>query len=259
MTVKVWQGAVEFRVPIAGTGAPLVYFHAYHERRGWPVFLDRLAEDFTVYAPYHPGVQGSSGFESLDDVMDLTLAYDECLQALGLPRAHLVGHGFGGMIAAELAAVCPQRAHAVVLVSPLGLWRDDLGGEDILVLPEEELRAVLWSDPTSESARRWATLPEADTENVAAQIESVQRRAAMAKFVWPISDKGLGKRLHRLAAPTLLLWGDADRANPASYANEWRRLVPGIRLETLAGGHMLIHERPDAAAEVVREFLSSST
>ncbi len=256
MTVKVWEGAVEFRVPIVGTGAPLVYFHAYHERRGWPEFLDRLAERFTVYAPYHPGVQGSSGCESLDDVMDLTLAYDECLDALGLSSAHLVGHGFGGMIAAELAAVFPRRARTIVLVSPLGLWRDDLAGEDILVLPEEDLREVLWSDPTSEAARRWATLPETDAENVAAQIESVQRRAAMAKFVWPIADKGLRKRLHRIAAPTLLLWGDADRANPASYAKEWRRLVPGLRVQMLAGGHMLIHESPERAARAVREFLS---
>ncbi|MBI1848071.1 MAG: alpha/beta hydrolase [Candidatus Rokubacteria bacterium] len=254
--MKVWAGAVELRVLAAGRGAPLVYLHAYHERGGWPACLDRLAERFTVYAPYHPGVQGSQGVESLDDVADLTLAYDELLGALGLASAHLVGHGFGGMMAAELAATVPLRARKVVLVSPLGLWRDDLAGEDILVLPEHELGAVLWKDPHSDAARRWATLPEADADNVAAQIESIQRRAAMAKFVWPIADKGLRKRLHRLTAPTLVLWGDADRANPPGYADEWKRRVPGARVKVMPGGHMLIHESPDATARAVREFLS---
>ena len=77
----------------------------------------------------------------------------------------------------------------------------------------------------------------------------------MAKFVWPIPDKGLTKRLHRVAAPTLLLWGEADRANPVVYAEEWQRRVKGAALRLLPGGHMLVHEAPDASAAAVREFL----
>lgn len=254
--VELRGGAVRFRVLSAGTGAPLVYFHSFYERGGWSPLLDRLAARFSVYAPLHPGVAGSTGVEALDDVFDLTLAYDELLSALGVQRAHLLGHFFGAMVAAEIAAVFPARAERLVLASPLGLWRDDAPQADIVTLPADDLPAVLWQDPTSGAARRWIDLPLDEAANVAAQIESTQRRAAMAKFVWPIPDKGLRKRLHRIAAPTLILWAEEDRANPVVYGEEWQRRIKGAALKLLPGGHMMLHESPQAAAAVISEFLS---
>jgi len=77
----------------------------------------------------------------------------------------------------------------------------------------------------------------------------------MAKFVWPIPDKGLRKRLHRISAPTLLLWGDADRVNPLSYAEEWQHRIKGAALSLRRGGHMIHQESPDVIASAVEEFL----
>ena len=255
--LEIRGGAVTFKVLAAGRGAPLVYFHSYYERSAWSPFLDVLARSFSVYAPTHPGVAGSTGIETLDDLLDLTLAYDELLGALGVERAHLVGHSFGGMMAAELAAVFPSRAQSVTLVSPLGFWRDDAQPADILILPADELAAVLWRDPASPVAREWAAATGGDPDDIAAQVESLQRRSSMAKFVWPIPDKGLQRRLHRLAAPTLLIWGDDDRANPVVYAETWQRRVKGAALRLLPGGHMILHEAPEAAARAVVEFADS--
>jgi pimeloyl-ACP methyl ester carboxylesterase len=255
--IEIRGGAVTFKVLAAGRGAPLVYFHSYYERSAWSPFLDVLARSFSVYAPTHPGVAGSTGIETLDDLLDLTLAYDELLGALGVERAHLVGHSFGGMMAAELAAVFPSRAQSVTLVSPLGFWRDDAQPADILILPADELAAILWRDPASPVAREWAAATGGDPDDIAAQVESLQRRSSMAKFVWPIPDKGLQRRLHRLAAPTLLIWGDDDRANPVVYAEAWQRRVKGAALRLLPGGHMILHEAPEAAARAVAEFAGS--
>jgi len=230
-TIEIRGGAVTFKVLAAGSGAPLVYFHSYYERSAWSPFLDALARSFSVYAPAHPGVAGSVGVETLDDLLDLTLAYDELLGALGIQQAHLVGHSFGGMAAAELASVFPARAKSLTLVSPLGFWRDDAQPADILI--------------------------GGDPDNLAAQVESLQRRSSMAKFAWPIPDKGLRRRLHRVAAPTLLVWGDDDRANPVIYAEEWQRRIKGAALRLLPGGHMILHETPEAAARVVTEFSGS--
>jgi pimeloyl-ACP methyl ester carboxylesterase len=154
-----------------------------------------------------------------------------------------------------VAAVFPSRARKLVLMSPLGLWRDDAPSADLPILPADELPAVLWADPDSEVARAWARLPEGEQENVRVQIESVQRRAAMAKFVWPIPDRGLAKRLHRVAAPTLVLWGEADRANPLVYAEAWQRRIKGSALRVVPGGHMVLHESPDATARAIAGFL----
>ncbi|MGH7347512.1 MAG: alpha/beta fold hydrolase [Candidatus Rokuibacteriota bacterium] len=255
--IEIRGGAVTFKVLAAGRGAPLVYFHSYYERSAWSPFLDLLARSFSVYAPAHPGVAGSTGIETLDDLLDLTLAYDELFGALGIEHAHLVGHAFGGMAAAEIAAVFPVRAKSLTLVSPLGLWRDDAQPADILILPADELAGVLWRDPASRVALDWAVGSGGDPDDIAAQVESLQRRSSMAKFVWPIPDKGLERRLHRIVAPTLLVWGDDDRANPVIYAEQWQRRVKGAALRLLAGGHMILHEAPEAAASAVEELASS--
>src|SRR5438034_7868105 len=107
-TLDIRDGAVRFRVLSGGRGPHLVYFHSFHERGGWSPFLDRLAARYTVLAPFHPGVQGSSGVETLDDVLDLVLAYDELLDGLGIGAAHLVGHFFGGMVEIGRAS-CRER------------------------------------------------------------------------------------------------------------------------------------------------------
>ena len=255
--IEIRGGAVTFKVLAAGRGAPLVYFHSYYERSAWSPFLDLLARSFSVYAPAHPGVAGSTGIETLDDLLDLTLAYDELLGALGIEQAHLVGHAFGGMAAAEIAAIFPARAKSLTLVSPLGLWRDDAQPADILILPADELASVLWRDPASRVALDWAVGSGGDPDDIAAQVESLQRRSSMAKFVWPISDKGIERRLHRVAAPTLLVWGDEDRANPVIYAEQWQWRVKGAALRLLPGGHMILHEAPEAAARAVVEFAAS--
>jgi pimeloyl-ACP methyl ester carboxylesterase len=254
--VELRGGALTFRVRSAGRGHPVVYFHSVYEPQGWPALLDQLADRYAVTAPVHPGAGGSAGVETLDDVLDLALAYEELLDALGITRAHLVGHFFGGMMAAELAALFPERVARLVLVAPLGLWRDDAPSADVLTLPSEDLIALLWHDPASAAARRWAAQPADEAQRVVAQIESIASRAAMARFVWPIPDKGLRKRLHRIEAPTLLLWGDTDQVNPVIYVEEWQRRIKGAAVKLLPGGHMLVHESPDAAAAAVKEFLA---
>src|SRR6266403_785009 len=211
-TLEIRGGAVTFKVLAAGLGAPLVYFHSYYERSAWSPFLELLARSFSVYAPSHPGVAGSTGIETLEDLRSLTL------------------------------------------VSPLGLWRDDAQPADILILPADELAAVLWRDPASRVALEWAVGAGGDPDDIAAQVESLQRRSSMAKFVWPIPDKGLRRRLRRSAGPTLLVWGDDDRANPVIYTEEWQRRVKGAALRLLPGGHMILHEAPEAAARAVVEF-----
>ena len=255
--VSIREGAVSLRYRVAGAGDPLVFFHSVDGLQGWPELLDRLAAQFTVYAPLHPGSEGSEGVEALDDPVDLALAYDEWLGVLGLPSACLVGHFFGGMVAAELAALCPGRARGLVLLSPMGLWLAQAPLPDVVSLPPAELPPLLWKDPESAVARAWSVPPTEEEEGVAAQIERIQRLAAMGKFVWPLPDKGLKKRLHRIAAPTLLLWGDADQANPLAYGEEFLRRIKGAELRVLPGGHMVLYESVEATARAILDFLSA--
>ncbi len=76
------------------------------------------------------------------------------------------------------------------------------------------------------------------------------------KFIWPIPDKGLKKRIHRVKAPTLLIWGAEDRLVPPVYAEDFMRQIAGARVETVKdAGHAPHLEQPALVAELVRSFL----
>jgi pimeloyl-ACP methyl ester carboxylesterase len=79
-----------------------------------------------------------------------------------------------------------------------------------------------------------------------------------SKFLWPIPDRGLKKRAHRIAAPTLLLWGESDRLVPPIYAGEFAKLIKNTKTETIkAAGHLPMYEQPEAFIQAVRGFLKS--
>jgi pimeloyl-ACP methyl ester carboxylesterase len=76
------------------------------------------------------------------------------------------------------------------------------------------------------------------------------------KFCWPLPDKGLRKRIHRVSAPTLVLWGKQDQLTPAPYAHEFARLIKGAKVELIdKASHMLPIEQPAAAAKAVTDFV----
>src|SRR5689334_6298213 len=125
-TVEVWGGDVRTQVLVAGEGPPLVFLHPVLGLQ-WDPFLDALAAHHTVYAPYLPGTAPGDpdSHKAILDNYDLTLVYDEILDAVGVEGpAALVGHSFGGMVAADLAATFPARFDKLVLLCPIGLWTD---------------------------------------------------------------------------------------------------------------------------------------
>ena len=158
--VSVRDGRLQIAVLEGGSGEPLVYIHGAGGLPGWSPYLDRLAQEFKVYAPYHPGVGPSTGLEHLDELWDLVLFYEELLDALGLQHIRLVGHCYGGMVAAELAAQCPLRIHRLALIGAWGLWLDHTPVADLFVLSPEERARALWYDPTSEAAKAGLAQPE---------------------------------------------------------------------------------------------------
>jgi pimeloyl-ACP methyl ester carboxylesterase len=253
----VQAGPITAQVAKAGQGDPLVYLHGAFGGGGWPPFLDALAERFSVYAPVQPGFGETEGIEHLDDILDLTLYHFDLLDALDVRSPIIVGHFFGAMVAAEMAALRPRIARKLVLISPAGLWLDDDPGVDVFATPATELRAVLFRDPKSAAAKK--TMPELDDEEERAQqsLERARALSAVAKFLWPIPDKGLRKRLHRITAPTLVVMGSDDKLVPPPYGAEVTSRVPNSRVEVIQdSGHLPMLEQPEEVARVVSEFLS---
>jgi pimeloyl-ACP methyl ester carboxylesterase len=216
-------------------------------------FLSELAKRFTVYAPAHPGFGPGEGMEHIDDVLDFVVYYLDFLDALGVGKCHLVGHSLGGMIAAELAALSRERFDRLVLVCPAGLWLDDAPIPDFFTFTPQQMIETALADPRGPVAQ----ILKAQFENPETVIEMYRAMASAGKLLWPIPDKGLKKRIHRLTLPTLVLWGAADKLIPPVYGDEFAKRIPGAKLVTLHGaGHLPMLEQQDSFVEEVGKFLS---
>ena len=256
-TIPVWQGQVHMRVRSKGQGPALVFLHGPWGPT-WDPFLDELAGSFTVYAPEHPGTSPGRPDDAyaLDGFWDLVLCYDELLTGLGLSGAAFVGHSFGAMVACEIAAGCPRHVERLVLIDALGLWREDTPIPNWMLLPHGDLPGRVFHDADGEGARHMFGVPEDPEARVMARVGLQWAMGATGKFLWPIPDKGLKKRIHRVRAPTLVVWGKEDRIVPFVYAKEFARRIEGARVETIEqAGHAPHLERPDAVARLIREFL----
>ncbi len=160
-TIPIRHCDFEAKVKVAGSGPPLVYLHA----AGGPIwddFVEGLTERFTVYAPHHPGT-GDTARESIhqvDSLWDLVLIYDEIFDALKLSSVPVVGTSFGGMMACELAAYRPDRISKIVLLDPIGLWRDDAPVAPYMLMPPEKLLATLYKHLDAAPVQKAIKMPD---------------------------------------------------------------------------------------------------
>jgi pimeloyl-ACP methyl ester carboxylesterase len=245
----------------ATNGAPLLYLHGALGPVDDGDFLAALAEQTRrrVLAPDLPGYGTSTGEEQLEDMLDFALHGWDLADALATDNPVLVGHGMGGMIAAEMAALCPERPPAVVLVAPNGLWDDALPVPDLFALLPHEFAELLFADPEAGAARLTDGLEFTNMEALTEFFIGNSRRLGTAgKILFPIPNRRLAKRLYRLRAPTLLVWGDRDRYIVPDYAARWQALVPHATVVELpGGGHMVPAERPDELAAALSHFLAN--
>jgi pimeloyl-ACP methyl ester carboxylesterase len=258
-TVETKKGT-RCRVLEGGSGAPLVFFHGAGGLLRDNPFLDQLARGHHVFAPEWPGYGESTGEELLEDMLDFTLHGWDLIEALGLEQPHLVGHSMGGMIAAEMACVAPRDLAKLVLVSPAGLWLDEHPIPDIFALLPYQIAEVLFHDPQRGQALLTGGADLSDMEALKDFYIGTQRRLAMAgKILFPIPNRRLSKRLYRLSAESLILWGACDRLIVPAYAERWSTLIPHARVEMVGeAGHMLPYEQPEKLVRAVTGFLQQT-
>jgi pimeloyl-ACP methyl ester carboxylesterase len=255
-TVTVRDGMFETKLRTAGSGVPLLFLHGAGGLRGWDPFCVELAKTFTVYAPAHPGFETSTGIDHIDDIIDMVVYYNDLLDALQLGSVHVVGHSLGGMIGAELAALSPHRVRKLVLANAVGLWLDDYPIADFFAMTPEQLALALWHDPNAAVARAMMATPQDEKAQLEAYLIRMQHLATAGKFLWPIPDKGLKKRIHRIQAPTLVIWGQSDGLAPVVYAQAFQQCIPGSRVTIMPRcGHMPMYEDPAGFVSAVASFL----
>jgi pimeloyl-ACP methyl ester carboxylesterase len=214
-------------------------------------FYDTLAEHFTVYLPAHPGYDGSERPAWLRSVRDVAAVYQWLLADRDLAEVSLLGLGFGGWIAAEMASMAPRAFARLVLVGAMGI-RPERGEilDQALVSYLDYVRAG-FADPEAFARAFGADPPTALLEQWDVNREMTFRIAWKPYMYNPTLPHLLGG----VRAPALVVWGRDDRIVPLECGERYARALGRARLAIVEGaGHFVEIEQPDALARLVIGF-----
>ena len=211
-----------------GAGPPLLYLHGFADvhsvKESWLPFHEQLAKNTRVIAPAHPGCAQTDENKDIDAIEDVVFHYLEVLDALQLAKFDLVGSCVGGWVAAEIAARHPEKIRKLVLIGATGLFVEGALIGDVFMNAQPEygssyatLRNMLFSSADHPMALEMFPDGKGD-------LEDEVRRYQMLRFGSRIGfkppyfyNRPLRNRLHRIASPALVIWGDQDHMVPRSH------------------------------------------
>lgn len=234
-----------------GEGPTIGYVHGMVCAPGRLPFVAKLVgRGRHVVAPSLPGYSATSPSSGIRNVHDWVFALSEIVDRSGLAGCPLVASSTGAMLALELAAVRPEAFSSLILIAPLGLWRDDNPITDPFSTTLSGQRALLTNDPAvTASFFDDAT----DGPTVDSMIQRYTGRTATASLVWPIPEFGLAERIHRVSCPVTLVWGSDDRIIDPSYADLFAESLSDCRATHVVtgAGHHAEWDDPVAVAAIV--------
>lgn len=238
----------------AGGGEPLLFLHPSGGAGQWRPYHGLLAEHFDVIAPDSPGFGRSDEMDGIDGIDDLVYFTLDLLDRLELERPNVVGASFGGWLAAELAIHAPHRVGRLVLVDAIGLDLPDHPYADLFAMTREETIAALFHDP---AVGEKIFPPDPDID---ALVQDYKDKTAFAKVAWNpfFCNPKLERRLRRIAAPTLVLWGGEDKVAAVAHGERYAELISGATLSVFpACGHAALVEKTEPVVAAIVEFLGA--
>lgn len=271
-------GRREIFVTEAGAGAPVVLLHGGGPgatgASNYSRNIDALAERFRVIVPDLPGYGGSTKEIDHDDPFgDLAAAVRGLLDELGLEKAHLVGNSYGGAAALRLAMDRPDKVDRLVLMGPGGIGTTrglpTKGLSKLLAYygGEGPTRAKLEAFIRDYLVYDGASVPDELIElRYQASIQpEVVANPPLRRPSGPTALRTLlrmdftrDKRLAKVQAPTLVIWGKDDKVNKPSGGLTLARTMPHCDLYVAARtGHWVQWEQAELFNSLAIEFLGA--
>jgi pimeloyl-ACP methyl ester carboxylesterase len=248
-------GNLDVRSWDIGSGKPLLYLHGFEHHPGDASFLQKLAKNRRVVAPEHPGFGDSTGIEDMRSIFDIALHYRRVVETLiGSEPIDVIGHSLGGMFAAEFAAISPYLVRKLVLVDSFGMWLDEEPAADPFGLLPAQIEKAKWFDPANAPKPEPCALASDNKGEVA--IFRTKNLGSATKFLMPLPDRGLSRRLNLIKAPTLVIHGESDGFVPRSYSEAIAAGIKDAKVKIIAkAGHLPMLEQEDDFLAATEEFL----
>jgi pimeloyl-ACP methyl ester carboxylesterase len=261
-TSIVWESetvhvaGIAMHVARAGSGEPVVVLHHDIGSPERLPFYDALAQRFTVLLPSHPGYDRSARPDWMRSVRDVAVVYQWLLTQRDLTRepgrVSLVGLGFGGWIAAEMATMAPRAFRRLVLVGAMGIKPERGEIADQALVSYIDYVRLGFADQGAFDRIYGAEPPTSTLEQWDLNREMTFRIAWKPYMYSPTLPHLLGG----VVAPALVVWGREDRIVPLECGERYAKSLAQARLEIVDGaGHFLEMEKPEALASLVTRFV----
>lgn len=243
-----------------GDGPPLVILYGDQLDTQVPPFDDAMARRFRAVVPSLPGVNQSELPGWIDDMEDLAFLGLDLLESLDAGPVDVIGHGFGGWVAAEMAVRSQQHIRHLVLIDAVGI---KISGptvrdvQDVYVYTAAEVADLAWHDPAAAEALKWPGMEGVEGDEL---LTLLQNRQSVMKFAWRpfMHNPKLLRRLGRVRVPAHVFWGESDRVVLPDYGRALQQAISGAGFTAIPGaGHYPQWEQPEALAQAVTEFLQS--
>jgi pimeloyl-ACP methyl ester carboxylesterase len=236
----------------------------------WETLVPAVAAFSRVVAMDMPGYGRSDRPRSFDyTVTGYARHLGRLIERLGIRRAHLVLHDFGGAWGLGWAVQHPAAVASVTLVNTgvlagyrwhkfARIWQTPVLGELFqLTSNAPMLHAALNADNPKPMPRAFVdrVMRYADWGNKRAVLKLYRASRHIARDMVP-----LGAALARLDVPVCVVWGAGDKYLPVAYAQKQRDYFPKAEVHVLEGlGHWPFIDDPDAVARVIVPFLERVT
>ncbi len=235
-----------------GSGPAAVVFHHSSGNLGWIPFYEALARNFTVTVPDLPGYGQSERPAWAREPRDLAILMSHFLPRVAPPRPALIGLGFGGFIAAELAAVNQDRIGSLVLVGAAGLQPEEGEILDQMLIGHGEYIAAGFRDE-----QRYTDFFGEEPAKEVRELWDFSREMT-ARLSWKpyMFNRRLAPVLSEVQTPALIVAGGEDKVVPLACARQYAAALPNAALEVIDGaGHYLDYEEPDTLAARIAAHL----
>lgn len=242
-----------------GEATPVLLVHGFGaDLNAWMFTQPALAEGRRAVALDLPGHGGSLKEVGAGDAAALAEAVADALAALGIDRAHLVGHSLGGAVALSLTRDRPEQAASLTLIAAAGLGPDiNAAFIDGFVRAQrrremQEVLTLLVHDPASvgrqmvEDVLRYKRL-----DGVAAALD----RVARAWFPEGRQALDLRPALAALSVPVQIVWGREDRIIPCTHAEALAGKLPVHIIES--AGHLPHMEKSGEVNRLIARFVEA--
>ena len=236
----------------AGSGTPLLLLHHDIGTLERLPFYDALAQQFTVLIPSHPGYDKSERPAWMRNVRDVAVVHQWLLGQRGLTDVSIIGLGFGGWIAAEMATMAPRAFKRLVLVGAMGIKPERGEIADQALVSYIDYVRLGFSDQSAYDRLYGAETPGKTLEQWDLNRE-MTFRIAWKPYMYNAS---LPHLLGGVTTPTLVVWGRKDRVVPLECGERYVKALPQARLSVIEGaGHFVEMEKPDELSKLVGGFL----